>query len=171
MKKMTVFCGFAFAVLMSGCASHSVVKSSYDPATECDERFDQTGNGSTRLEQHCRSKIIGGASHEGHEFNPYSSFAIPHPPMRMIQMGEQSQSERSMGDIPGGPVLLHPGSLDGYAKQREVDEMQGDIDALTVVVTSSDDEEAPPVQKNKKDGNKGKPQPSNGTGGNPSRTP
>lgn len=124
MKKMIV-CGFAFAVLMTGCASHSVVKTSHDPATECDERFDETGNGSTRLEQHCRSKIIGGAQggfDGGLGYSDYGSplgGPIPYGGTGMVRFRQTTQAGRTLERYPGGSLELEPVDMSEFVTQDE----------------------------------------------------
>ena len=141
MNKTLAFVSCVVCSVLTGCATHRDVRTSYDPATECKDEFVQTGNGSTNHESHCRSQIPGGADHGlGYGYSPYSTLTVSHPPMQFIPYVGETNSQRAMGDIPGGPVLLHPGALDGVATkqdlgqlQQQVDDLEGDVDANTVV--------------------------------------
>ncbi|MEO5927718.1 MAG: hypothetical protein ABIO72_03275 [Patescibacteria group bacterium] len=156
--------GFFFVLTGCGGGAFHALSTNSDPSKfDVDERTHFV-NGSQNVEHHCESNVVGGCDGSG-GFVGQSTLTVPHPPMRLIPFVDESSAQSAMGDIPGGVVLLHPGALNGVATKRDIERVEGDIDAVvTIQVEDHNDiqkmkKATPPTPTKKKDSVKPKKAP------------
>ena len=169
MKKVIGLFVFLFSFVTSGCGI-STFSTAQDPATYRSSQDVTTPGNSRIIEQHCKSKIVGGCDGYGEGvrgIDPRSTLVVQHPPVRMIPMVDQSNGQRAMGDIPGSVMIMHPGATNGL--NQRLDQMQRDQDTITIVV-AQDHEDVKKMKKNAGKDPKKSP-PANEAGGAPSVDP